>query len=942
MRWFGLSPRRGRSVGKDVDNRPKEPPIPGRSVPLATAPEPPPPPAMPPGVAEPAIGPDAAAAPAKAPPAGVPSDDAIAALGARRGRIRRWWDGTHAWDDQDDHAPPVGLALSGGGIRSATFSIGLLQGLAKSPRDALSRIDVLSTVSGGGYAGGFFRSLFVPGSLRGIEKKEFDPADPRLQDQIADQYRLARAALGSRADARKIEWQPRLGRKRELRNPIWWLREHSRYLAPSGPTDYSFAAAYIARNWLAMVYLFVLACAALATPMVMLEALLTPRSWTEAFGPISPLLTLAGLFVFLNSLLALAYWATQAMSTNEPRLQNQKDGLRRAFWTMIGGGVIAIVTVTIISWIAGGLFTVPDPGDRVFRGGLIELFGGGAVLGIVGALVALAFARWSRKTGALLTAEIRLKITTLLSWSCIALAVVLVVALIDTLGANFAIHLAAPENLPELLSAMLLPLVAYLIKKVPDWLGGSGGSAGIIGTLLSRFASKVALVLGLLLYGVLAVGAVALVHHFAWTDPAAPWASNPRWPSLFVLLVLFGILAVISGRSTGFINLSSLHALYSARLTRAFFGGSNTSRLILPGEHSHPRPVTTNHRRDYIQPSVYGSVDLPAPIHIINVTLNQTIDPRSQIVARDRKGDIMTVEPGGIRIGNEPLLDWHMLANDPPVVSKPPENISLGQWIAISGAAASAAMGRMTNLGYAVAFSFANVRLGYWWHAPGVCRGVKRRVNLTGFVALHFGTFVYLFNEISCRYSRSYDRKYLTDGGHYENSGAYVLVRRRVPLIIVSDNGADPKYEFEDLQTLVRQVRIDMGGETTVLEGQELHAFLGTLGAVDRTVFVDPARTRDWKARMTDPAYTAYVLVLRVAIRDPGAEEEQVMHLVWIKPRLLPDLPADVRGYAEMMKPFPQQPTGDQFFDEAQWESYRRLGEESMRRLLEACPKLLT
>ncbi|MCP5972692.1 hypothetical protein NL361_28035, partial [Klebsiella pneumoniae] len=63
---------------------------------------------------------------------------------------------------------------------------------------------------------------------------------------------------------------------------------------------------------------------------------------------------------------------------------------------------------------------------------------------------------------------------------------------------------------------------------------------------------------------------------------------------------------------------------------------------------------------------------------------------------------------------------------------------------------------------------------------------------------------------------------------------------------------------------------------------------------------------------------------------------------VWIKPRLLPDLPADVRGDAEMMKPFPQQPTGDQFFDEAQWESYRRLGEESMRRLLEACPKLLT
>jgi hypothetical protein len=52
-------------------------------------------------------------------------------------------------------------------------------------------------------------------------------------------------------------------------------------------------------------------------------------------------------------------------------------------------------------------------------------------------------------------------------------------------------------------------------------------------------------------------------------------------------------------------------------------------------------------------------------------------------------------------------------------------------------------------------------------------------------------------------------------------------------------------------------------------------------------------------------------------------------------------MPADVAGYASAMKPFPQQPTGDQFFDEAQWESYRRLGEFSMARLLNTCPHLL-
>ena len=46
-------------------------------------------------------------------------------------------------------APLVGLALSGGGIRSAAFNMGVLQTLAHS--GLLARVDYLSSVSGGGY-----------------------------------------------------------------------------------------------------------------------------------------------------------------------------------------------------------------------------------------------------------------------------------------------------------------------------------------------------------------------------------------------------------------------------------------------------------------------------------------------------------------------------------------------------------------------------------------------------------------------------------------------------------------------------------------------------------------------------------------------------------------------------------------------------------------------
>src|SRR5690348_3308036 len=43
------------------------------------------------------------------------------------------------------------LCLSGGGIRSATFGLGILQGLARL--SLLKQFDYMSTVSGGGYIG---------------------------------------------------------------------------------------------------------------------------------------------------------------------------------------------------------------------------------------------------------------------------------------------------------------------------------------------------------------------------------------------------------------------------------------------------------------------------------------------------------------------------------------------------------------------------------------------------------------------------------------------------------------------------------------------------------------------------------------------------------------------------------------------------------------------
>ncbi len=69
----------------------------------------------------------------------------------------------------------IGLAFSGGGIRSATFNLGILQALAEN--ELLHKFDYLSTVSGGGYIGSWLAATTrrhlesVPGStFQDVEK----------------------------------------------------------------------------------------------------------------------------------------------------------------------------------------------------------------------------------------------------------------------------------------------------------------------------------------------------------------------------------------------------------------------------------------------------------------------------------------------------------------------------------------------------------------------------------------------------------------------------------------------------------------------------------------------------------------------------------------------------------------------------------------------------
>ena len=76
--------------------------------------------------------------------------------------------------------PQSALCLSGGGIRSASFALGVLQALAR--HGLLFRFDYLSTVSGGGYIGSWLSAWRRHAGddevvLRSLTTRAVDPAD---------------------------------------------------------------------------------------------------------------------------------------------------------------------------------------------------------------------------------------------------------------------------------------------------------------------------------------------------------------------------------------------------------------------------------------------------------------------------------------------------------------------------------------------------------------------------------------------------------------------------------------------------------------------------------------------------------------------------------------------------------------------------------------------
>lgn len=242
-------------------------------------------------------------------------------------------------------------------------------------------------------------------------------------------------------------------------------------------------------------------------------------------------------------------------------------------------------------------------------------------------------------------------------------------------------------------------------------------------------------------------------------------------------------------------------------------------------------------------------------------------------------------------------------------------------------------MGRQTSLAAALGLTFANVRLRYWWGrgSKRLTTGDEAGASKSPAIWLRpFETFIYLFNEKTSRFSLDYRHYYLSDGGHSENSGALELLRRRCKFILVSDNGQDAQFLFTDLEIFIRTVRIDLGFEISVVNEDDTIEYVGQ-NASHHFFNIDGA---DWRSKASGTGGKAFALLLKARpICDkkagrPSVEDDFTAQIIWVKPRIFDGISTDIASYAAQNAPFPHQTTINQFFDAAQWESYRRLGYE--------------
>lgn len=857
----------------------------------------------------------------------------------------------------------IGIALSGGGIRSATLSLGFFQGLAEA--GLLRYVDFLSTVSGGGYFGGFLAHLVQRPEASGVTGTM--PAEEWPDAVLKDRRSAA----------------------------VDFLRRNGRYLTPSGTGDAVLAGAITVRNWISVLIVLALLALTVLGALTALRYELADvpglEQWAAAIAlgdsgfHLSPWVYAAAVVVLAGIVPAgWAYWLVRDSRQARPVAQAVARWLAPIAAVALGAAILFGHSLSA---------ALSEPLAR-------------ALLLLAG-VAAIASAQWLLFCWRSVDQQ-RYFHSRNLARAFIVTGVVLAITAVDSIGQSFASQWTALASGSGAVVAFIAAARGRLVSLAGGLKRGSGPALPV--TVIALLASAVILLVLL--------GALAAVPYVLLAPAAAPGAAPPALvesAAIDRVWLVTGVAAILSlaiGVLRPFVNRSSLHAFYEARLRRAYLGASNPERY---GKSEHPLPESEPHPKDGMSWAEYLSLPQRGPIHLINVTINETIDGRTQTQQRDRKGITMAVGPAGVSVSRTHHGLWEMGTPMPFMddmrqganrtvdhllravhlrrdgterqrfrvipIRVAPEVLDPGRWLAISGAAVSTGLGARTSLGLSLLLGLFNVRLGYWWRSgiePADRRGVTSKtwiqLALTGVRKL-VPVQSSLLAEWFARFTGTGRNEWnLTDGGHFENLGAYELLRRRLKLIIVCDHEQDERYEFGGLANLVLKARVDLDAEIDFLDdpaivraqdpklGDEARRAeglppllplegIGSLDALRRgyrrsetmpqALPFAPRAINDGDARAFSLVHAALARVTygTSSGEAPNAGREQGW-LLYVKSSLTGDEPADVLQYHAAHPAFPHESTADQFFDEAQWESHRALGVHVAEKLFLGQPEL--
>ncbi len=665
-----------------------------------------------------------------------------------------------------------GLSLSGGGIRSAAFSLGVLQAL--NARKMLLDFDYLSTVSGGGYIGASLTAAL--NANKGSFPYATEDGDFRDSESVGH------------------------------------LRNYSNYLFPrnrSALRNWSDAIVILSRGILTNILV--------VTPFFMLAAMITAfaysNSQAENLGLVSAAIQAAllrwevvgpdmNLYVGVALVSFITLWAAVTHLGTSLSIK----------WTLVFTGV----TLSIFSALMAALYSSEDVAAPIARTlGLLPIADANAVnsfgtrLGAFITMVAVSLrhgygtsafvlgtflfllAIWSvvrsnKRIGLNDAASFYLTLNRRLFF-CL-----LVMAVLDTLP--FAMRLLDAKTIETLLAtipgwtttaSLLLGtiLIALLSDRLSAATGANARQAGVRASAIVM-GSRAVLILASTILPI--VGVLILI----WLCREAAdnyWFNQWRFWALTAGLLFFASLVRP--------NAHSLHQFYRDRLQAAFLSAGNYC-----GSVSTPLAFTGAPKLSQLNPLI-------GPYHLLNTALN--LQGSREANQRGREADFFAFSSqfigADLTLYTPTNSDFGGFISTSTVETED-VSLDLASVVAISGAAASANMGSNTVRSLTPTLAFLNVRLGYWLSNP------RSPTNSwgTGFFKRPLEK-LYLLREILGLLDEKSSKVYLTDGGHIENLGVYELLKRGCQLIVAVDAEADPAMAFPSLLKLERYARIDLG-----------------------------------------------------------------------------------------------------------------------------------